>query len=345
MAPATASATLDDSQRLLLLLSRGGPRTGPELATQLGWDAKRVANGLHHLTGCGLKVAVPAHHPRSYQLDPAIEALDPARILHWIGPAARTALSGLDLCFSLDSTNTRLKQLATQGVDTGHICLAEHQTAGRGRRGRHWVSPPATNLYLSLLWRYASPPDALGGLSLALGVAAARAIESCIGSQSSGNAPPAPTIKWPNDLVWRDHKLGGILVELLHRGSQGVDVIVGVGINTHLPATAAAAIEQRWTDLQRITGSPPPRNRLAGLLLEQLLPTLEQYGATGLDPWQSAFARRDALASRAVTLHLPDGSRHHGTARGIDRLGALRIETATGITTHQAGEVSVRLTP
>jgi len=243
-----------------------------------------------------------------------------------------TLLGDLDLNTETDSTNARLRRLLDSGTPLGSACLSDSQSDGRGRRGRHWVSPAGSNIYLSVAWRYAGSTD-LSGLSLALGVAAGNALED-IGLIGTG-------LKWPNDLVWRGRKLGGILIEAFSNPSD-TTVIAGIGINTHLPKQQAEDIDQPWTDIQRILGRPVSRNQLAGRLLHHLLTTLNHFADDGLSPWLHQYAERDTLAGHAVTLTLPNGSRTHGIARGIDLHGALMIEDDRGISSHPIGEASAR---
>lgn len=257
-----------------------------------------------------------------------------ADLIHQAMDCRSIALLGeLDLNTETDSTNARLRRLLDCGTLPGSACLSDSQSDGRGRRGRHWVSPPGGNIYLSVAWRYASSTD-LSGLSLALGVAASNAIED-IGLIGSG-------LKWPNDLVWRSSKLGGILIEAFSNPSNRTTVIAGIGINTYLRKQQAQDIDQPWTDIQRILGRPIPRNQLAGRLLHHLLITLNHFADDGLSPWLHQYAERDTLAGHAVTLTLPNGSRTHGIARGVDLHGALMIEDDRGISSHPIGEASAR---
>ena len=339
----------DHAQRLLICLADGAVHPRSELTALIGDDGQHLGDAMQYLTDAGLNVI--SNGDSHWQLEQALEVLDPIRIRDGLTPQAGALLGQLDLHFQLDSTNNHLKRLSahdqghdqahqpahqpTQDQALGHACLAEHQTAGRGRRGRHWVSPAASNLYLSLRWSYRQPLPDLDGLSLALGITAAEALADC--------GIPEVAVKWPNDLPWHDHKLGGILVELIRRHPGVVDVIAGLGINTRLSATNAATIDQHWTDLDRITaGHAPGRNRLAATLLDGLLLTLRQFGERGFEPWRERYPRHDSLRGRAGTLHRLDGSRRHGIARGIDARGALLVETADGIRVHQAGDVSVR---
>lgn len=316
---------------LLQLLADGGHHPPDAIAARLGLDRPALLRQCAQLGELGLSVEQdPA---LGIRLRRPLELLDAALIRATVDPHNRSLLARLEVHLRVDSTNAQLRRNAPPPPGSGHACVSETQSAGRGRHGRRWSSPAGGNLYLSLRWHYPTPVGDLSGLSLALGVAAANAI---------ADLTPTPVgLKWPNDLVYRDRKLGGILVELQTRQPQGVDLIAGIGINTRLTDDQATAIDQPWTDLERITGHPIARNRLAGRLLQHWLQTLHQFGSEASD-WQQQFARCDALFTRPVTLTYPDGSQHRGIARGIDPHGALLLETPDGIRAHRAGEARAR---
>jgi len=334
------SMTMID-QHLLSVLADGRDHPDHELCRALGTDTDSLRIHIDTLRALGIEIngnpidnnSNPSPTGTSYRLARPWELLDADRIRDAMDPAARALLGELDVKLHTDSTNALLRRSVDASSPNGSACLSETQSAGRGRHGRAWVSPPGGNIYLSVAWHYPATVRDLSGLSLALGVAASHAIAD-IGATDIG-------LKWPNDLVWNDLKLGGILVELRSRRQQGNQVIAGIGINTRLAANQAVTIDQPWTDLSRIIGHPPPRNRLAGRLLRHFLDTLSGFGGSAPE-WQREFARRDALASRTVTLTQPDGSVLQGVARGIDSQGALKMETERGISHHPVGEASIR---
>jgi BirA family biotin operon repressor/biotin-[acetyl-CoA-carboxylase] ligase len=269
--------------------------------------------------------------------DSAPELLDRARILAGLTPTARAGLSRLDVYPVLDSTNAYLLARAHENWPRGAVCLTESQEAGRGRQGRAWQSPFAAGLAGSLLWRFQGSPAALSGLSLATGIAVARALRE-IGVAEVG-------LKWPNDVVWRERKLGGILLE-----SGGVAgafyVVAGVGLNVALPAAAGALIDQPWVDLREILGAERvSRNRLATLLIGELIETFVRFESGGFADWAAEWADFDRVIGRRVSLKLPNTT-VTGTARGVDATGALLLETADGrIQPYLGGEISLRLEP
>ena len=218
---------------------------------------------------------------------------------------------------------------------SGHVCLAEQQTSGRGRRGRPWVSPYGSNIYFSILWKFAMGPAQLGGLSLAAGLAVVRSLES-VGVSDVG-------LKWPNDIYWRGRKLAGLLLEVTGEAEGPSSVVLGVGINTGMTKKQGESIDQPWVSLHEITGGNIiSRNRLAGLVLDNLIQTLVDFEAEGLQPLLEEWHRYDLYYDQPVRVHM--GKRSiDGVHRGIDSAGALLLEHEGEINPYYGGEVSLRL--
>lgn len=235
------------------------------------------------------------------------QSLDKTQILAAMEPASAAALAQILIFESLDSTNQYL--LDHPELPSGTVCLAEQQTAGRGRRGRPWLSPQGSNIYFSMVWEFAEPCQ-LDGLSQAVGVATATALAH-YGIQYI-------QLKWPNDIYFAAHKLGGILLE----SRQAKRVIIGIGINGSLPPDTA--IDQAWTDIQTITGRPCARNQLIGLLLEQLLTMLPKFTQSGLASLRQQWLALDMLAQQLVEVQTAQTT-YQGIAHGIDEYGRLRI--------------------
>ncbi|MCB1777083.1 MAG: biotin--[acetyl-CoA-carboxylase] ligase [Candidatus Competibacteraceae bacterium] len=265
----------------------------------------------------------------------SLELLDRDCILAGLTDAARALLSRLEVHAVLDSTNRYLLAGAQAGWPSGVVCLAEQQTAGRGRQGRHWLTPSGASLACSLLWRFAVHPAALSGLSLAAGIAVARALQN-VGVTEVG-------LKWPNDVWWHQRKLGGILLE-----SDGVFgdfyVVAGIGINVALPRQEAAVIDQPWVDLQEIrVDESISRNALAAFLISELLETFLRFEQGGFADLAMEWANFDQVKGCQVSLCLPNAT-VTGVARGVDATGALLLETASGeIKPYIGGEISLRI--
>ncbi len=231
------------------------------------------------------------------------------------------------------STNAELLARAAAGAPSGTALACEIQTAGRGRRGRAWVAPAGGSLAFSLLWRMPRSGAALAGLSLAAGVACIRALERC--------GVPGVALKWPNDIVHADGKLGGILVEAIP-GADGSAVVCGVGINTRLTAEARAAIGQPVTDVVTLATVPPSRTALLAALLVELAAAMQRFAAEGFAAFRDAWLARHAYQGEAVHVLLADARRVDGRAVGIAEDGALLVEHAGRVERFHSGEVSLR---
>lgn len=331
------------SERELLLRLASGPATGDELAGVAGQTRAAIWKRIDGLRAAG--VEIDARPGRGYSLRHPLELLDASLIQAGLTNAARGQLAGLEVAWSLDSTNSELLRRPPPAAGCVAL-LAERQTGGRGRRGRVWSSPLAAHLYLSLTRSFGGGLARLGGLSLVAGIAAAEAL------QAFGIA--GVRLKWPNDLVVeagipdraRDsgglRKLGGLLVEGGGELGGPARAVIGLGLNVRMPTAFAAEIGQPWIDLSTLRREAPSRNTLATALLARLLPALETFDHEGLLPFLPRYAALDALADRAVTVQL-HGRELHGTARGIGDDGALRVRLDDGDEcVFHSGEVSVR---
>ncbi|MFZ1325705.1 MAG: biotin--[acetyl-CoA-carboxylase] ligase [Candidatus Contendobacter sp.] len=266
-----------------------------------------------------------------------VELLDRQRILAGLSATARAWLSRLEVYSTLDSTNNYLLTQANAHWPSGAVCLTEQQQAGRGRLGRPWLSPFAACLAASLLWRFPQGGASLSGLSLATGIAIARALRR-FGVAEVG-------LKWPNDLWWRARKLGGILLE--SGVSEGTFfVVAGVGLNVALPPAAVSLIDQPWVDLQEILGRERiARNALAASLLSEWIETFVRFQEDGFVNLAAEWADFDQTAGRRVRLLLPNAVLT-GIARGVDPTGALLLESDDGrLQRCIGGEISLRLEP
>ena len=266
----------------------------------------------------------------------SLELLDRELIVSALTVEARARVSQLELHSVLDSTNTYLLTGALTGWPSGVVCLAERQSKGRGRQGRDWLTPFGTGLAFSLLWRFTLPPPALSGLSLVTGLAVARVLRD-FGVAEVG-------LKWPNDVLWRGRKLGGILLES-GATADGVHVVAGIGLNIALPRQDAAAIDQPWVDLREILQTERiSRNHLAAWLISELVKTFVRFqDQGGFASLAAEWARFDRIAGQRVRLNLPQATLT-GIARGVDATGALLLETADGrLQPCIGGEISLRL--
>ncbi len=318
---------------LLRLLSDGTLHSGEELAAALAISRAAVWKRMQQLEAWG--IAPEARRGGGYRLESPIDLLDAAGIRGRLPPEVRASLRDLEVHESLESTSDRL--LGARELPPGRFdaCFAEFQSAGRGRRGRRWVAPFGSGLCLSMSWSYGDAPAALGGLSLAAGVATLRAL----GRLDVGGL----ALKWPNDIVQADSKLGGILVDLRGEAAGPALVVVGIGINVRLPRIARAELAAEGVaavDLATL-GAATGRNALAAALVAELQQALTEFGARGMAAFADEWAAADALAGRAVRV-LHGGQQLEGFARGVDADGALLLEAGGHRRRIVSGEVSVR---
>lgn len=318
--------------RVLALLSDGGWHSGARLAAELGLSRNAVWKQMERIRAAGLDVVAEAG--RGYRLPGGLELLDAGRVRAELSGAARRQLAGITIFPSVDSTNRWLYDQALAGAASGRVCLAEMQTAGRGRRGRGWVSPFGTNVYCSVLWRFDAGPMALGGLSLAVGVAVVRALERA-GVSGVG-------IKWPNDLLWDHRKLAGVLLEASGESDGPGMAVAGVGINRVLTGEAGRRVDQPFAELRELPGGESlGRNRLAGLLVDEMFAIFTAFAERGFESCRTDFERLDLLRGRAVRI-LAGDRELEAEALGVDDMGRLRARVANQERRFASGEVSLR---
>ena len=231
------------------------------------------------------------------------------------------------------STNTVLMRRAAAGAPSGTVLVADRQTAGRGSRGRAWAASPEASLTFSVLWTFPGGLTRLSGLSLAVGVAVVRALARC--------GAAGVMLKWPNDILHGDAKLGGILVEL-DADDAAARVVVGIGLNLRLPASIGEGAALPPAALDRIVAALPDRHLLLARLLVELARVFDRFSADGFaglrDEWHACHAWQE----RPVRL-LRDGRvEKEGVCAGADADGALLVRTADGLERCLSGDVSLR---
>jgi BirA family biotin operon repressor/biotin-[acetyl-CoA-carboxylase] ligase len=304
--------------------------SGSELAIRLGVTRAAVWKQVERLRAAG--VEIDAQAGSGYRLAAPLQLLDAAVIRAALAAPTRARLGDLVVHWQTDSTSSELLRRAEHDPRDLLACLAEMQSAGRGRRGRRWQMPLGGGVALSVLKRFEGGMSTLAGLSLAVGVAVVEALVAC-GIGEVG-------LKWPNDLVARGAKLGGILVELGGDALGPCHAVIGLGLNLRLGA-AASAIDQPSIDLATLT-QEPSRARIVAALLDHLVAALDRFAEHGFAAFAAAYARHDALREREVDV-LQAGRQRHGVARGIDARGALRVAFAAGEEALDSAEVSLRM--
>jgi BirA family transcriptional regulator, biotin operon repressor / biotin---[acetyl-CoA-carboxylase] ligase len=314
---------------LLRQLADGQVHSGEALALTIGMTRARVSQLLKQVEGSGL--SLERIRGRGYRLLDATPFLDRTAIMRSLD--ARAGPLQVEVADQVDSTSSELLR-RNPDTDIHRLLLAaEWQTAGRGRRGRQWTSVVGGSLTFSLGWRFEQGAGFLSGLSLAVGVAIARALEA------SGFTEVL--LKWPNDLIYRRRKLGGILIELSGDALGPSLVVVGVGINVRLPDSARGAIDQPVTDLSAGVALID-RNELLARIAAEIAMALAHYGREGFAGFREDWERRHTLQRQRVDVLLPDGSIRRGSVVGVDADGALLLDDGGRRLRLVSGEVSLR---
>jgi len=320
-----------DAAKLLGELSAVHSVSGSELAQRLGVTRAAVWKQIEALRALG--APIDAQAGAGYRLQWPFDALDGTRIRAQLDAALRRRVPRLDVHWQIDSTNTTLLRAASEGAPDLSVCLAETQSAGRGRRGRQWQSPLGGNVYFSLLKRFSHGMAALSGLSLVAGIAVVEALHDC-GAEGVG-------LKWPNDVLADGRKLAGILVELGGEFLGPCHAVIGIGINVRLPEDAA--IDQPYADLAQLCATPPSRNLLVARLLTRLDAALERFAKQGFGAFAAEYARHDLLRGQPVCVHAAAG-KQDGIAAGVDERGALLVRHGSALVRYDSAEVTVRRT-
>jgi len=306
--------------------------SGAALAKKAGVTRAAVWKQIEALRLKG--VPVEAKVGGGYRLPWPTELLDAPRIRAESTPTVRAAVGMVEVHWDIDSTSSELARRIPTLDDLAFV-MAETQSAGRGRRGRTWLSPPGMNLYLSVLKRFDTGFASLSGLSLAVGVMLIRALDD-LGIRTAG-------LKWPNDVLAGNAKLAGILVELSGEYSGPCAAIIGVGLNIRLPDSLHERAGQPITDLASLAaGQPPGRNRVATAIVASLTEGLLAFERHGFAAFAKEYAASDLLHGQPLRIIDPRGE-YNATGEGVDDRGALRVRRADGqLVTVDSAEVSVR---
>ena len=323
-------------QRLLAMLADGSFLSGEQLAKKLKISRGGIWKLVRSLKALGVEVeSVPR---QGYRLPRAVDLLDKEVITTTMPAATRALMQRFDVLLTVDSTNRFLTDLAAPEAGHFQLCTAEVQNAGRGRRGRSWVAPFGSGICMSMGWHFAEAPPAFSALSLAVGVAVVKALRR-LGVQDVG-------LKWPNDLLWQSRKLGGILIEMRGESAGPAQVIIGIGINTHMPSSVRMQLAEREAaliaDIHEIMREKmPTRNVLIGTIATELLQMLQTFTVRGFAPFLEEWLQLDTLANAPVKV-ISGSQTTSGTARGVEADGTLLVEVDGQLRKFVSGEVSLR---
>lgn len=313
---------------LLRILADGAVHSRETIGAALGISPAELRELASRLETLGVRVRGVGDEMR---LEERVDLYDATRLARQV--ERESPGLHLELVDECPSTNTELVERARSGAVHGSVLACEHQSAGRGRRGNGWVSAVGGSVVFSILWRFPRGARALSGLSLAVAVAAAEALERLGAREVS--------LKWPNDLLCGGRKLGGILVETAEAGGP-VAAVIGVGVNLRLDAAARERVGRPVTDLAE-DGTPPPRTEALARLLVSIAPALERFSREGFAPFRQAWLRRHAWQGRRVVLVDTGRRLAEGEVIGIAEDGALELTSERGLERFYSGELSLRL--
>jgi len=318
--------------QLLNMLADGEFHSGEILAEQLGVSRASVFNAL---SGVGVPdVSLHRIRGRGYRLARPWQRLKRDEVTRWLGDEA--GRFDIEILAQASSSNTLLLQRAkpdiiNASVKSGSVLAVELQTAGRGRLGRVWHSGLGTALTFSLLWRFECGLNALSGLSLAVGVAQVRALTR-LGAQGV-------RLKWPNDVMTKQGKLGGTLIEAQGDMLGPSTVVIGIGLNFSLPAEVMKRIDQPACALDEVCSPTPTRNQLLAIMLLELAQVLRTFELGGFSLLRKEWERYHIHQGCKIRLNIQNARSVSGIACGVNDSGELCLETPRGVRYFNSGEI------
>lgn len=318
--------------RLLSLLADGRFHSGEEIGAKLSVSRTAVWKRIRKCLATGL--IIHSVKGKGYRLSHPVELLEHEKVSALLDAGIMAQLSGITIHAEIDSTNQYLLDKLDQPDFHGHVVLAEYQSAGRGRRGRRWVSPFAAGISLSLGWYFDSPPEP-AVISLGPGVAVMRVLIR--------NNIHGACLKWPNDVFWQNRKLGGTLVEVRAEAAGPCRAVIGIGINHTFPQPVdKSGIDQPCVDIATVQQPPVSRNLLAAQLISELVRLFstdrQQRASAVIDEWR----RYDGMRGQPAEILLP-GRSVSGRIQGIDDQGALLLLVNNRLEKFSSGEISLRV--
>lgn len=308
---------------ILRQLSDGSFHSGVELAQQLGVSKTSIHNKIQEMLALGIDVS--AVRGKGYRIYGGVDLLD-ADIL-----AQRLPGVCLDIRLKTASTNDDCRQLLAKNGDKFVLCSAELQSAGRGRRGKAWVSPFAKHIYLSVGFTLSLPLSHVSGITLAAGVVLAKLLDDL--------GVKGVAVKWPNDIWIGEQKVAGILTEVVGDAQGPCSVVIGLGLNVH--PVVMKLDKQQGVTYVRDHGIRSSRTELLVKLGQALINLSHTYEREGLGAYLALWQQYDFLRAKRITVTLHDRA-IEATCLGITKEGLLKIDEHPFELS--SGEVSVRPT-
>lgn len=318
---------------VLEMLAPGHFLSGEFIGNKLGVSRMAVSKAIKGLTKHGLNItSVPG---KGYQLEPPVQLLDKEFIQSTLGKTG-SLVDQIEIFHEIDSTSDYLLEQSKAGGIDRLVCLAESQSSGRGRRQRGWHASAYRNIILSIAWNFDDGMTGLSGLGIAAGISVVKALHEAGFDREIG-------IKWPNDIVWNDRKLGGLLIDVRGEHDGPCMAVLGLGINLSLSAEDLESIDQPSVSLEQISNATLDRNSIVTGLIKTLTELFQNYTSSGFDYFQRQWSIYDRLLGRDVNVIRGDAS-YSGVAMGIDDLGALLLdEGKEPVSRFLSGDVSLRL--
>ena len=245
-----------------------------------------------------------------------------------LNPETRILLDEIQVFDAIDSTNLEAVRQHSAGRRGTFLLLANEQTAGRGRRGRTWLSPSG-GLYLSLTRSFDREPTSMQALSLVSALAVHRACQR-LGAENL-------QLKWPNDVLAGNKKLAGVLLESRTVESSQV-IVFGIGLNLSLSDESLAAIDRPVSDLQTVIGANPGQIRVAAAVTEELLASIGRFEESGFSVFQEAWNENDRYRERDIVIQ-SGNTRIIGKSQGVDPYGSLMLQSTAGLELINSGEI------
>lgn len=305
-------------QTLIQLLSDGLCHSGTELGQFLGMSRSAIWKQINQLIELGIPII--SLRQQGYRLKQGIILLNEEKIKNALQLVGCTIPLNVHLFNSIDSTNRYLKELPFDSkID---VCCAESQTQGRGRFGRNWHSPFGENIYFSSRWKWPCDLAKLSGLSLVTSLAVVASLKSFL--DTSGIK-----IKWPNDLLWNDKKLCGILIEIIAESNANAQVIIGIGLNVNSDTEHQPLPDKPWCSLYELSQKNYDRNQLIACLIVNLNKYLIDFIDHDLQFFMEEWRSHDYLINKSITVTQSSES-ISGTAKGINSLGQLVLHDKQG---------------
>tara|TARA_Y100001935_G_scaffold251744_1_gene254345 strand:- start:553 stop:1527 length:975 start_codon:yes stop_codon:yes gene_type:complete len=321
---------LKDFDKILETLSDGKFHSGKALAQELNCSRSSVWKKIKSIKS-QYDIEIFAVTGRGYKLQTAIEVLKKRHILEFLSKPSLESLVSCNVVTSTSSTNS-LAMNSSPELNKGIAWFAEHQISGKGRRGREWYSPFGQNIYFSLAWNFNIALAEISSLSIAAGATLAALLHE--------NGIREHELKWPNDLIFNNSKLAGILIEAQGETNGPTTVAIGVGLNLDMSFVPKEYINQSFVGLKQMN-CEKSRNEIAGRLLNSMIVMCQNFSLHGLAPFIEKWNHFDKLLGKDVQVISPSKT-EKGMYLGLTSNGGLKLRVNNREKIFYAGELSLR---